>query len=285
MSLTTRAETSETPTRTGRRYDVKRVAFYLAVLAGVVVPVVIFGPFLAFPLWGWFDPAIAGDTHFLHDLGFIGIVLAGVLGLATQLYRPTRRVAGIQQALVVFGVFLVALAGFAAAGDAAILEDLVFFGLLFGPAVIAASIHPAGRRVLRTRTAGRFSPVVAGLAVVAAIPLAAYAAGQYGLHWSGDEHAVINHYAGMVVFSGAVVALGLLASIRSLGWHIPLFSAAGLMALLGLASVVYPTVPSSVGTMWGAAALLWAVVFVAAGLLSDREEKPMANEEATTQVG
>lgn len=249
---------------------VRRLAFFLLVLAGIVIPIAIFGPFLVFPLWGWFDPAMTANPHFLHELGFIGAVLVGIVGLATQLYKPAKRVAGLQQTLLVFGAFLVTMVGLTVAGDTAILTDMTFFAIIFGPAVIAALLHPAGRDLLRTRTAGQFTPILAGLVVVAAIPLAGYVVGQYGLHWSGDDHAQMNHYAGMIVYSGVIVALGLLASLKPAGWRIPMYSAAGLTVILGVASVLYPEMASSGDTMWGAAAILWAAAFVVAGEVSAR---------------
>lgn len=250
--------------------SVRRIGFYVIVLLGTIIPIAVFGPFLAFPLFGWFDPAVAQNIHFLHDLAFIGLILVGVIGMAAQLYKPEQRVAGLQQTLIVFGAFLATMTGIRLAGDAGILAEAPFFVILFGPAVVAAVLHPAGRKLFQTRMAGRFSPVLAGIAMVAAIPLAMYAFSQFGLHWSGDEHAVINHYAGMVVYTGVIIALGILASLKPAGWRIPLYSTAGLAIMLGVASVLYPEMPSSVGTMWGTAAILWAVAFVVAGEVSAR---------------
>ena len=263
------------------------LAFYAVALVGTVLPVALFGPFLAFPLWGWFDVAMTQNIHFIHELGFMGVVLVGIIGLATQLYKPAKRVAGLQQALIVFAAFLVTMTGFTIAGDSNILVDATFFAIIFGPAVIAALLHPTGRKLLSTRTAGRFSPIMAGLAVVAAIPLGAYIVGQFGLHWSGDAHAVINHYAGMIVYSGVLVALGLLASLKPIGWRIPLFSAAGLALVIGVAGVLYPETASSVGTMWGGAAIAWAVLFAVVGEWSARrgDETRRVADEPKARMG
>ncbi|WP_336365339.1 hypothetical protein [Halalkalicoccus salilacus] len=269
--MATRNATIATQKETSNTYSsVRRLAFYAVVLVGTLIPIAVFGPFLAFPLLGWFDPALAQNTHFLHDLAFIGLVLVGVIGMATQLYKPKQHIAGLQQTLIVFGAFLATMAGITLAGDPEILAEAPFFAILFGPAVVAALLHPAGRKLLRTRMAGRFSPVLAGIVMVAAIPLAMYAFSQFGLHWSGDEHAVINHYAGMVVYTSVIIALGILASLKPAGWRIPLYSAAGLAVMLGVASVLYSTIPSGVGTTWGAAAVVWAVAFVVAGEMSAR---------------
>ena len=254
------------------------MAFYAVVLVGIAIPVAIFQIALTlpvlFPVIGRIEPAMAGNPHLFHDIAFFGLIWAGLTGMLAQLYRPEKRVAGLQQTLVVFAVFLVTLAGLTLAGDAVIFgENAPFFLIIFGPAVLAALLHPAGRGLLRTRTAGKFNPALAGLAVVAAVPLALYAANQFGLHWSGDMHAVINHYAGMIVYSAVIVALALLASLKPVGWLIPLFTAAGMALVFGVASVLNPEMASSVGTMWGGAAIAWAVLFAAVGLLSGRGEE------------
>lgn len=285
--MATRNATIATQKETSNTYSsVRRLAFYAVVLVGTLIPIAVFGPFLAFPLLGWFDPALAQNTHFLHDLAFIGLVLVGVIGMATQLYKPKQRIAGLQQTLIVFGAFLATMAGITLAGDPEILAEAPFFAILFGPAVVAALLHPAGRKLLRTRTADRFSPVLAGVAIVAAIPLAIYGFNQFGLHWSGDEHAVINHYAGMVVYTGVIVALGILASLKPAGWRIPLFSAAGMALALGIASIVLPTIPSGVGIAWGSAAILWAIIFVIVGELTARRDtqRQRKTKELTPQI-
>lgn len=278
MATKTQSKGTETGGVIGRIGGARRLAFYAVVLGGIAISVAIFQIALTlpvlFPVIGQIEPSMAGSPHLLHDVAFFGLIWAGLVGLIAQLYKPERRVAGLQGTLVVFAAFLVTIAGLAMAGDATIFgENAPFFLIIFGPAVLAALLHPAGRELLRTRTAGRFSPVLAGLAVVAAIPLAAYAAGQYGLHWSGDSHAVAQHYAGMVVYSAVIVALALLSSLKPVGWVIPLFTAAGMALVFGVASILYPEMASSVGTMWGGAAVAWAVLFAVVGLLSGRGER------------
>ncbi len=260
------------------------VAFYAVVLLGIAIPVAIFQIALTlpavFPIIGQIEPSLAGSPHLLHDIAFFGLIWAGLVGMLTQLYKPARRVAGLQQTLVVLVAFVVGIILMGFTVDAGLYADLPFFAILFGPAVVAALLHPAGRKLLRTRTAGKFSPVLAGLAVVAAIPLIAYMVEQFALQGSGDIHAAVNHYAGMVVYSGVIVALGLLASLKSTGWRIPLFTAAGMALLLGIASVVLPELTSSAGTMWGGAAIAWAVVFAVVGLMSARGNVAQADVES-----
>lgn len=258
----------------------RTVAFYAVVLIGIAIPVAIFQIALAlpvlFPVIGQIEPSMAGNPHLLHDVAFFGLIWAGLIGMIAQLSKSARRVAGLQQTLVVLAAFVVGIVLMGLTVDVGLYADLPFFAIIFGPAVVAALLHPAGRKLLRTRTDGMFSPVLAGLVVVAAIPLVAYMAEQFALQGSSDMHAAVNHYAGMVVYSVVVVALALLSSLKPMGWRIPLFTAAGMALLLGLASVVLPEMASSVGTMWGGAAIAWAVLFAVVGLLSGRDEQSMS---------
>jgi hypothetical protein len=150
-------------------------------------------------------------------------------------------------------------------------------GFIFPPALIlgglllvAFALHPAGWDVFGVRTAGSVSPVLVGLVFLAGIPFVVYAADQYALQASGDVHARLDHYADMVTYSLLVLLLGLLASVKPVGWRIPLWSAAGLVGVLGVTSVLHPALASSVGPLWGGIATLWAVGFAVAGEVSHR---------------
>lgn len=278
MATETQSKGTENGGLSGRIGGLRRMAFYTVVVVGIAIPVAIFQIGLTlpvlFPVIGQIEPAMAGNPHLFHDVAFFGLIWAGFIGMLAQLYKPERRIAGLQQTLVVLAVFLATMAVLAVAGDSGILvEDGPFFLIIFDPAILAALLHPAGRELLRTWTVGKFSPALAGFAVVAAVPLALYAANQFGLHWSGDMHAVINHYAGMLVYSTVIVALALLASLKPTGWLISLFTTAGMALVFGVASVLNPEMASSVGTMWDGAAIAWAVLFAVVGLLSGRGEQ------------
>ena len=250
------------------------IAFYVVVLIGIAIPVAIFQIALTlpvlFPVIGQIEPSMAGNPHLFHDVAFFGLIWAGLIGMITQLSKPTRRVAGLQQTLIVLVTFLVSIALIGSTVDASIFGQLPFMAIIFGPAVVAALLHPAGRNLLRTRTAGTFNPVLAGLAVVATIPLAVYMVEQFALQGSGDMHAAVHHYGGMFVYSGVLAALGLLASLKPAGWRVPLFTSSGMALVLGTASVVLPGLASSAGTMWGGAAIAWAVLFAVVGMMSAR---------------
>ena len=290
MATETQSNGTETEGLIGRIGSVRQLGFYAVILAGVAIPVAIFNIALTlpvlFPVIGQIEPSMASNPHLLHDVAFFGVIWAGLIGMISQLYKPARRVAGLQQTLVVLTAFVVGIVFMGSTVDAGLYADLPFFAIIFGPAVVAALLHPAGRKLLRTRTTGKFSPVLAGLVVMAAIPLIAYMAEQFALQGTGDMHAAVNHYAGMVVYSGVLIALGLLASLKSTGWRIPLLTAASMALLLGVASVVLPEITSSVGATWGGAAIVWAVLFAVVGLMSGRsEEAEQTVDELEAQVG
>lgn len=288
--METQSNGTETEGLIGRIGGVRQLGFYAVILAGVAIPVAIFNIALTlpvlFPVIGQIEPSMASNPHLLHDVAFFGVIWAGLIGMISQLYKPARRVAGLQQTLVILTAFVVGIVFMGSTVDAGLYADLPFFAIIFGPAVVAALLHPAGRKLLRTRTTGKFSPVLAGLVVVATIPLIAYMAEQFALQGTGDMHATVNHYAGMVVYSGVLVALGLLTSLKPTGWRIPLLTAASMALLLGVASVVLPEMTSSVGATWGGAAIVWAVLFAVVGLMSGRsEEAEQTVDEPEAQVG
>ena len=280
----TTVTTNESKGLFGRIGGVRGVAFYAAVLAAIALPVALLQAFIAFPLIALVDPSMASNPHLIHDVAFMGLIWVTLVGMVTQLYRPAKRVAGMVQALVVLAAFAVVLTAVGLTVDPTVFDEVVFIAMIFGLPVVAALLHPAGRELFRTRTADRFSPLLAGLTVVAAIPLAPYAIEQFTLQGTGDIHAVIHHYAGMLIFAGVLITLGLLASLKPIGWRIPLFSAAGMALGLGVFSVLYPEMASSAGTMWGGAAIAWAILFAVAGEMSARRAPPIIDEPDETRA-
>ena len=233
----------------------RTVAFYATVVALIGLMSAFLGDTLVFLFTSWFvgDPG----PHHLHDLAFVAMLWTVLVGLAVQLYRPERRVAAIQQAVLV-NVLITGsnlLTGFFFP------PALILGGLLF----VAFALHPAGWDVLRIRTAGPVRPLLVGLVIVASLPLMAYAAEQYTLHGSGDVHAELGHYADMITYVATIVLLGVLASVQSVGWRVPLWCAAGLAVVFGLSSILHPTLASSVGIAGGSLAVLWGIGFVLAG--------------------
>ncbi|WP_129116088.1 hypothetical protein [Halegenticoccus tardaugens] len=238
----------------------RRVAFYVTIVTILALMTAFLGDTLAFIFTAWTvsEPGV----HHLHDLTLVTILWTVVLGLLVQLYEPERRVAGIQQAVLV---------------NIVITGSNFLTGFIFPPALIlgglllvAFALHPAGWDVLQVRTAGSVSPVLVGLVVLAGIPFTIYAADQYALQASGDVHAQLDHYADMVTYALLVLLLGLLASAKPVGWRIPLWSAAGLVGVLGATSILHPALASSAGPIWGGLAILWAAGLIVVGEVSHR---------------
>lgn len=203
----------------------------------------------------WF---YSGDDtiHRIHDLAWGG--MGGILfavGALTLLRRPAQKVAPMQQIVAVQVAFILAFA-LATDFDPFVLIFVVVIGAM-------AVLHPAREQLLR---AGRPSPVLAGLTVLAAIPLIGYALGQGELARADtvSEHADLNHWTGMAALAFALILVGLVASFRAKGRRITAWGAGAAAALFGLGSLIYPDAPSSAGEAWGIVAIAGGLLFVAA---------------------
>jgi hypothetical protein len=233
----------------------RRLAFLIiSGLLGVAFALPLFGwPSLVL---GWFE---GGDrlSHRVHDLGYgvwAGILLA--VGYLSQLRAPERRIAGFQQvALALVGQTIAS----ALAADGSFLLVVLGFALL---TAVLGWLHPAREGVLER---GRPSVPLLALALIAAVPLTTYAVDMAELQRTGlpsDPHVMERHWSTMAALALSIWLVAGLAALRTTGWRIPAWSAGLAAAVLGLASIVFPAYPGSVGTTWGTAALLGGVVFV-----------------------
>jgi len=206
--------------------------------------------------------------HRVHDLTFGFLVGTAAVGMLAQLRIPSKNVAGQMMALVTWvGLIL----GF-------VLTETWTFApapILGALTLIATILHPAGRRFFRSFSASRVNRVMLALVIIAAVPLVAFASNNIELQRAlTDDHATLGHYGFLAAFSFTVIGVGLLASLRPDGWRLTAWVAGLLPALLGLASVVYPDVNSSLGPVWALAAITWGVGFVAAAELTQNAEGP-----------
>lgn len=216
------------------------------------------------------QPGFMGMAHFtehhhrVHDLTFALLLGTAVVGTLAQLREPSKNVAGQLMALVPFVALLLA---------AALTNTWVLSPpwLLVGASTMLATMfHPAGDP-LRSFSASRVDRVTLALVLIAAVPLLAFASSSIGLQRAGpSDHALLGHYGYMAAFSFTVIGVGLLASARPDGWRITAWVAGFLPVVLGLASMVFPDVDSSLGLVWALAAIAWGVVFVVAAELSRR---------------
>jgi hypothetical protein len=139
--------------------------------------------------------------------------------------------------------------------------------------VVAALVHPAGRAFFRSFKVSRVNGVMLALVGIAAVPLLAFASTNIRLQRTvTDSHGGMGHYGFMAAFSYTVIAVGLLASLRPVGWRLTAWVAGLLPALLGVTSVLYPDATSSLALGWALAAVAWGVAFVAAAALTKQAE-------------
>lgn len=254
---------AEVETRTGRG---RRIAFLiLAGLLGVAFALPLFGwPSLVL---GWFE---SGDrlAHRVHDLGYgawAGIFLA--VGYLSQLRAPERRIAGFQQvSLALVGQTIAS----ALSADGSFLLFVLGFAIL---TAVMGWLHPAREQIL-PRPPGPSVPMLV-LAIAAAVPLTMYALDMAELQRTGassDAHVAERHWATMAALALSIWLVAAQASLRTPGWRIPAWSA-GLAALVfGVASMVFPAYPGSVGTTWGLIAVIGGVLFVGVAEWTARRE-------------
>lgn len=206
----------------------------------------------------------------VHDLGYGAIT--GVIvpaALLAQLRSPGKAVAGLQQ----IGAAVVA---YAVAGAIADGGYLVLAALLAAVLVALLLLHPVGGTFLAAPD--DISPLLAGLAVLPAAPFVLYALDAAERQRDGsppvDFHAGLGSWGGLTAMGVGIVLVAALAALRTTGWRVPVWSAAGAAAVWGVGCVVHPDVPGSEGRVWGSLALAWALVFVLAGRREQRATAP-----------
>jgi hypothetical protein len=187
-------------------------------------------------------------------MGIAGAVAVILLGVFVQVYRPTTRVAAMWGSLVTMAVATAGTLAFGVGRPEEVVPFFVVIGLM-------AVVHPAGRDVLRRGAS--YSPALLALVAVAAVPLLVFVADQYALTPNAaDPHAIEGHYVMMAALAVAPLAYGLAAALGVAGWRLAAWIAALGPLYHGLMSVAFTAQSSSVGTMWGVAAVAWAVAFV-----------------------
>lgn len=197
--------------------------------------------------------------HRVHDLTFSFLVGTAVVGMLAQLRTPSENVAGQLMALIPWVALVLA---------SALTNTPVRFApfpVLAALTLLATILHPTGRDLFSSFSVSRMNRVMLALVIIAAVPLLAFASTNIGLQRAvTNDHAALGHYGFMAAFSFTVIGVGLLASLRPDGWRLTAWVAGFLATLIGLASVVFPNVDSSLDLVWALAAIAWAVTFVAA---------------------
>lgn len=206
--------------------------------------------------------------HRTHDLTFGFLFVPAIVGVLSQFRRPSRNVAGMLMALVpAAGLLLTLLLTLVLAGDARVLQPP--WVMVGAGALIATGLHPAGSDFTRSFRSSRANRVMLGLTALAAVPLLAFASSNLGLQGTvADDHAAAGHYGFMAGFAFATIGLGLLASVRPVGWRLTAWTAGLLPVLLAAASTAYPDASSSLRLPWAVAAIAWSGAFVATAELT-----------------
>ena len=65
-----------------------------------------------------------------------------------------------------------------------------------------------------------------------------------------------------------------LAALRTTGWRVPTWSAAGGLAIWGAGCLAYPDAAGSEGRIWGALAVAWSLAYVLAARSVERRAAP-----------
>jgi hypothetical protein len=216
-------------------------------------------------------------VHRFHEIAW-GVIEGIILfaALAVQIRRRHRKVGHIQQVM---------------AGAIALIAVMVT-GRMFDPFTgvfillvgVLLFLHPARRDVFRT--ARSVDGKLTTLSLVAAVPLWAYAFNEISRHLTapaGDPHADPAHYAGTAAAAIAIPLAGLVASFRTPGSRLSLWCT-GLGAItLGAAGIVFPDQSSSIGIIWGTAAVTWGITFSMVGKLGT-EPHLMASSSAQARI-
>jgi hypothetical protein len=212
------------------------------------------------------------EETIVHDLGYGAITgILAPIGFLAQLRHPERAIAGLQQVAA-------CVLAYAVAGVIADQRFLVLAAALGAAVVVLLLVHPVGGTFLAIPD--EVSPLLLGLALLAVGPFTLYALETAGNQRDGvlpaDLHAGLGSWAGLTAMAVGIPLVAVLAGIRTVGWAVPAFSAAGAAAVWGLACVIYPDRSGSEGRLWGMAALAWAAAFA---LTASRQKRAAAPAE------
>jgi hypothetical protein len=218
-------------------------------------------------------------NHRIHDLTFAFVLGTAAVGMLAQLRTPAKNVAGQLMAMIPWvGLALVfpLTEYWVAPGAGFVLVVTALFGALTLNALI---FHPTGRELFRSFRLSRIDRVMLALVVAAAGPLLAFAWTNIGLQRTvTNDHSAAGHYGFMAAFSFTIIGVGLLAEIRPDGWRLTAWVAGILPALLGVASLAYSGVDSSLDPIWALAAIAWGVLFVASAERAKAAKNPRPSD-------
>jgi hypothetical protein len=218
-------------------------------------------------------PAEAETSSAAGNLGY-GVVGAVLIApaLASQVRRPERKIAPLQQIALVAGVLACAAL---ASGEPV---GVAGAGVVLVPLTILLALHPSRRSVLRRPR--RPSVPLLALALTAAVPALVYtwsmsSNGRADLPPEDSFALVPSLWSAAAAMALGTIVVGMLAAFRPPGWPLSASCVAAAALLFGIASNINPDVAASGGRAWGAAAIAWSITWIGAAAL-ERAKGPRA---------
>lgn len=238
---------------------VRRIAFYVAV-ALTVAAMAAYPPILLGPVLGWFDESVLDSmfgqeglgAHRIHMVGGSLLFWLTLVAMISQFRRPETKAAPLWAAVAAWVVFLPIE-----------LTHLVDpFSIVVTVLLVAVVVlHP--RRWPEGGVTWHKGP--RAVAVVGTLAAAVYAYQQTTLQLGGfpeDPHVAGSHYALMAVLALGLAASALLGGTTFPGRQISSWTAGIITLVLGVFFIGHPDQASSAGVGWGAAMIIWAVVYL-----------------------
>lgn len=205
--------------------------------------------------------ALLGEADRIHRFHFVAGTLASGILLGVSLIACARR----PEDLAPFWVAV-------ASGVATTIGGIVAGDFISGLYVIAPvllivlfALHPERRALFAI---GGVDVAAATLAVLAAVPAAAYALTQADLQRNGsslDPHVEFHHYSGMATYALSLLLAALAAALRLPGRRIAVWIVGVTGAGLGLASLLLSDYVGAFDPVWAWLTLAWGVAFLAVG--------------------
>jgi hypothetical protein len=217
------------------------------------------------------------------DVGW-GAVFGVILpfGLLSQLRRPERRIAGVQQTSVV--ALALALAG--AAGES--WRYVLLAAGVAGVSAVVLALHPARQTFLARGQ--QPEPAMLVLAAAAAGPALVYAwrmasAQRRDLPPADAVSNGLHHWTVMAALGLLVPLLVLLAALGTSGWRIPAISASISAGAWAISCLLAPAAAAgSEGHAWAWTVFAWAVMTFAAAAWPRTRARPLAADVVVTRV-
>lgn len=262
IRLGPRTEPASTDVRSWQR---RFRALWAAALTGLLG--LLFTGLTAVTIALWTTDPTYIQTNPVVDLAFFAV--GGILvtaGLASQIRTP--KVAGLQQTIVA----LVALSVAGWLGGR--IEPLIGPAVLLVAAIPLVMFHPDRQRLLGLGAG--MSRTLAVLTGVAAVPATVYAADMLERAQASGRSCLLgqcvqgDRYAEAAGLAIAVVLVALLASVRTPGWMLSVWSAGTGAAVLGVASLVFPAEVGALGGPWALASVIWGGAFPAIAHIQHR---------------